>query len=164
MKGFKMSKAKNGDKVVIDYRGRLEDGAIFDSTFEEDCEGDECSSESCDCESGECDDDCGCGEHEHGPMEFVIGSGSFFTQVEEALVGMEVGETKKITIPAEDAFGDYDKEKVFAVPRSDLPEDLKPTIGDELILTNEEDEEIAVVVVATTDDTVTFDTNHPLAG
>ena len=97
-------------------------------------------------------------------MELTIGEGELFSQVDEALVGMAPGDKKSVIIPAADAFGEYDKEKVFTVPRSDLPEDLQPEVGDELVLTNEDDEDLGVQVVEATEEEVTFDSNHPLAG
>lgn len=150
-----MAQAKKGDKVKFDYTGMLEDGTIFDSTRDsEECEGETCES-----------DDCGCGdEHEHGPREVVIGSGEFLPAIEEALIGMSVGEKKKIIIPADDAFGEYDEERVFSVPRADLPEDLDPEVGDEIVLVNEENEELAVLVVEVSEEEINFDANHPLAG
>lgn len=147
-----MAYAKKGDKVIINYIGKLEDGTVFDSTFEDE----ECGSDECD------SDDCGCGES--GPMELTIGEGEFFIQIEDALVGMSVGEKKTVLVPAKDAFGEYDQEKVFEVPRSDMPDDLQPEVGDELTLTGEDDEEIDVTVVEVTKESVTFDSNHPLAG
>jgi peptidylprolyl isomerase len=157
-----MALAKNGDKVTIDYIGKLEDGTVFDSTQEDECGSEGCESDSCgdDC----ADEECGCGGHESGPMELTIGEGELFSQVDEALVGMAPGETKSVIIPAVDAFGEYDKDKVFVVPRSDMPDDLQPEVGDELILTNEDDEEMGVQVVEVTADNITFDSNHPLAG
>lgn len=147
-----MAQAKKGDKVLINYTGSLEDGTVFDTTLEDP----ECGPDGCDL------DDCGCGES--GPMELTIGAGEFFPQIEDALVGMNVGEKKTVVIPAEEAFGEYDIEKVFNVPRSDVPEDLKPEVGDELTLSNDEDEEIEVTVVEVNDESITFDSNHPLAG
>jgi peptidylprolyl isomerase len=152
-----MAQAEQGNKVRIDYTGTLEDGTVFDSTLEDDCNPDECESDDCS------DDDCGCG-HESGPMELTIGEHDLFPQVDEALIGMTPGEKKSVIIPAADAFGEYDNDKVFTVPRSDMPEDLKPEVGDELVLTNEDDEELGVIVVAATDADITFDSNHPLAG
>jgi peptidylprolyl isomerase len=157
-----MALAKIGDKVKIDYVGKLEDGTVFDSTLEDECSPDECDSEEC---GDDCDDEgCGCGGHESGPMALTIGEGELFTQIDEALTGMATGETRSVVIPAADAFGEYDKDKVFTVPRSDLPEDLQPEVGDELVLTNEDDEEIGVQVVEIAEEGVTFDANHPLAG
>ncbi len=153
-----MAQAKKGDRVRIDYNGTLEDGTVFDSTYENwDCGPDECDADEHDA------GDCSCG-HENGPRELTIGEVELFPQVDEALIGMAPGEKKTFTITAEDAFGDYDDEKVFTVPRTDLPEDLNPDVGDELILTNEDGEELGVVVAEVTGDSVTFDANHPLAG
>jgi peptidylprolyl isomerase len=157
-----MAQAKSGDKVRIDYTGKLEDGTVFDSTIEGECPPDECDSDDC---GDDCvDDDCGCGSHESGPMELTIGEGELFPQVDEALIGMAPGDRKSVVIPAVDAFGEYDKDKVFTVPRSDLPEDLQPEVGDELVLTNEDDEDLGVQVVEVAEASVTFDSNHPLAG
>lgn len=153
-----MAQAQQGDKVTFNYVGTLDDGTIFDSTLESDCDPDECDDEECGT------DDCGCGGHATGPMELTLGSGDFLPQVEEALVGMAPGEKKSVQIPAADAFGDYDEERVFSVPYSDLPDDLRPQEGDELVLTGEDEEELAVCVTAVTAEGVTFDANHPLAG
>lgn len=147
-----MALAKKGDKVRIDYTGTLEDGTVFDSTIEEGCSSDDCTA-----------DDCGCG-HQAGPLELTIGAVELFPQIDEALVGMAPGEKKKIVIAVEDAFGEYDEEKVFTVPRGELPAGFNPEVGDELVLANEEDEELGVLVVGLNDESFTFDANHPLAG
>jgi peptidylprolyl isomerase len=155
-----MAQAEKGNTVTINFTGKLEDGTVFDSTFEDmECGEDECCDDGC-----EDDDECGCGGHEGGPMTLALGEETLFPQIEAAIVGMTPGEKKTVKIAAADAFGEYDKEKVFTVPRSDLPEDLVPEVGDELSLSNEDDEELDVVVLETTDDQVTFDANHPLAG
>ncbi len=159
-----MALAEKGNTVTINFTGKLEDGTVFDSTYEDldCCEDDCCNDDSCDdgCE----DDECGCGGHEAGPMTFTLGEEILFPQIDAAIVGMAPGEKKTVKIAAADAFGVYDKEKVFTVPRADLPEDLIPEVGDELSLSNEDDEELEVVVLETTEDQVTFDANHPLAG
>jgi peptidylprolyl isomerase len=153
-----MAQVKKGDKVRINYTGKLEDGTIFDSTIEStDCESDDC------CSTDDVTDECGCG-CESGPTEITVGAVEFFPQIDEMLVGMTPGEKKTVIVPAEDAFGEYDEENVFTVPRADVPADMNPSVGDELVLTNEDDEELGVVVVATTEDSITFDANHPLAG
>jgi len=152
-----MGTAKNGNKVLFNYVGKLEDGTIFDSTFESDCADDDCSTDDCGT------DDCGCG-HASGPMELVIGSGEFFPAVEEALAAMSAGEKKCIVIPAAEAFGEFDGDKIFTVQVSDLPEDFEAQVGDELILSGDDDEELGVTVVEMTAEEITFDANHPLAG
>jgi peptidylprolyl isomerase len=152
-----MGKVRSGDKVLLNYRGTLEDGTVFDSTYEGDCATDDCNIDECST------DGCGCG-HETGPMEIVVGSGEFISQVEDALVGMAPGERKSVEIPGGELFGEYDETKVFTVPVLDLPEDFDAREGDELILTGEDDEEIGVLVVERTEKEITFDANHPLSG
>ncbi|MDY0270880.1 FKBP-type peptidyl-prolyl cis-trans isomerase [Trichloromonas sp.] len=150
-----MAQAKKGDRVTINFIGTLEDGTVFDTTFpdtESACSTDDCGL-----------DDCGCC-CESGPMELVIGEDDFFTQIEEALIGMAPGEKKVVKIPAEDAFGDYDEDKVFTVPRSEIPDDIYPEVGQELELTGEDDEIIEVTVIEVDDEQITLDANHPLAG
>lgn len=150
-----MAQAQKNDRVRINFTGTLADGTVFDSTLErEECD-DACHDEDCH------DPGCGC---EPGPVDLTIGAGELFPQLEEALIGMAAGETKKITIAAEDAFGEYDEERVFTVPRADLPDDLDPAVGDELVLSGDDDEELGVVVVEATPESITFDANHPLAG
>lgn len=153
-----MAQAKQGDRVRIEYTGTLDDGTVFDSTAEEElCDPDGCGSDDCD------DEGCGCG-HESGPMELTIGAGDFFPRIEEALVGMAPGDRKSVTIPVDEAFGEYDEERVFTVARKDLPDDLNPEVGDQLGLSDENDEVIGVTVMAVTDEEITFDANHPLSG
>lgn len=141
-----MAKASKGDKVRIDFTGRLDDGTIFDSTTEH-----------VDCEL----DDCAC---EIGPMELVIGGGDFFPQVEKALVGLEVGAEANLVIKAEDAFGEYDEERVFVVEKSEFPENINPEPGQNLELIDEEGDAIVVMVIDVDETSVTLDANHPLAG
>lgn len=142
-----MAQAKKGDNVRINFTGKLEDGTIIETTYEDA----EC-----------CDEDSGCCEH--GPMELTIGNEDFFPLVEEALIGMAPGDKKTVTIPAAEGFGEYDAEAVFTVERTMLPDDLTPEVGDDLVLTGEDDEELEVTVVEVTDSAITFDANHPLAG
>ncbi|MBJ6798643.1 FKBP-type peptidyl-prolyl cis-trans isomerase [Geomonas propionica] len=157
-----MAIAKQGDKVSINYTGALEDGTIFDTTLKHagGCEDDGCG---CGCDDDGCDDDdCGCGET--GPMEITIGNEDFFPQIEEALVGMAPGEKKTVVIPAEDAFGEYDEDEVFAISREQLTGDIVPEVGMELELTGDDDEPVDVVVVEVNDTAIVVDANHPLAG
>jgi len=153
-----MKQAQKGDRVRVDFTGTLEDGTIFDTTADvADCEHDDCSTD--DCKT----DDCGCG-CDSGPLELTIGHGDFFPLVEEALIGMTPGEKKSVRIPADEAFGQYEEERVFTVPRNELPEDLVPEVGQELVISNDDDEPFGVTVLEVSDEMVTFDANHPLAG
>lgn len=154
-----MAQAKKGDQITINYTGTLDDGSIFDSTLEAgQCDDESCSEEGCE------EDDCGCGGHAPGPVSYILGEAVLFPQIDDAIVGMAPGEKRTVKIAAADAFGEYDQERVFTVPRADLPEDLDPVVGDELVLSNEDDEELGVCILEVSETEVVFDANHPLAG
>jgi peptidylprolyl isomerase len=97
-------------------------------------------------------------------MELEVGAENFFPQVEEALIGMAVGDRKTITIKTEDAFGEYDAEQVSVVPRDQFPDDIDPQIGDSFELVNDDGDGMVVMVIEVDDKEITLDANHPLAG
>jgi peptidylprolyl isomerase len=136
-----MNRAKSGDKVLVHYTGRLEDGSVFDSS--------ECSD--CDCESG--------------PLEFVIGEGQVIPGFEEGVVGMAPGEAKTVHIPVDRAYGERIEAMVAEIERKDLPADIVPEVGQHLQVTQDEGGmTFDVVITEITDEKVTLDANHPLAG
>ena len=156
-----MAQVKQGDKVRIDLVGTLDDGTIFQSTLSSiDCDDDGCDDDGCGSGHG-ADEGCGCVP---GPIDIHLGAGDIFPQIEQLLIGMAPGETRTITIPAAEAFGEYDEENVVTIPRAQLPPDLDPEVGEELVLTGEDDEQFGVTVVEVNAESVTFDSNHPLAG
>lgn len=141
-----MRQAQQGDRVRVNFTGRLEDGTISDPTYDL--------------------DDCGCGDDECavGPVEFVLGAEEFFARVEATLVGMAAGERSAVVVPATDAFGVYEESMVFTIERTQLPAGMTPEIDQELELVDENEETFVVTVIDTSDETITIDANHPLAG
>jgi len=98
------------------------------------------------------------------PLEFTIGKGEVISGFENAVIGMEVGEKKTVSIPPEDAFGQWHEELVVDVLKSDFPEDISPVIGERLKIRMRGSDPIEVTVKDMTEDIVTLDGNHPLAG
>lgn len=137
-----MAQAKHGDRVKVDYTGKLDDGTVFDSS--------ECTDEGCECGSG--------------PLEFVIGEGSVIPGFENAVVGMAVGESKTVHIPVAEAYGPRMEELVAVLDRSEVPAGIEPEAGQQLEVTLQDDSAIPVLVTEVTETTVTLDANHPLAG
>jgi len=137
-----MAQAKAGDTVKVHYTGRLEDGSVFDSS--------ECHDEECGCETG--------------PLEFTIGEGQVIPGFEQAVTGMSIGESKTVTIPVAEAYGDRQDELVAQVPRSDLPEGMNPEVGQQLEVTQEDGSSFPVLVIDVAEESITLDANHPLAG
>lgn len=123
-----------GDTVKVHYTGRLDDGTVFDSSLERE------------------------------PLEFTTGSGEVIPGFEEGVIGMNVGDTKTITIPAEQAYGPHRTDLVAVFEREQFPPDLSPEIGQQLQLRQQNGQPFVVTVTEVCDTCVTLDANHPLAG
>jgi FKBP-type peptidyl-prolyl cis-trans isomerase 2 len=126
--------ANNGDLVSVHYTGKLEDGTVFDSSRE--------------------------GE----PLEFKLGSGAVIAGFDQAVTGMEVGDSREIRIAPEDAYGERREEMQLQVPRSQLPEGLDPEEGEMLGVQVAPGQQAVARIASVADDAVTLDLNHPLAG
>lgn len=137
-----MAKAKEGDRVRVHYTGRLDDGSVFDSS---------------ECGANECG-------HEHGPLEFTLGAGEVIPGFDACVLGLSVGEEKSVHIPAAEAYGERMDEMVAEVPRGDLPPEMKPEVGQQLEVTQEDGQVFPVLVIDVNDEIMTIDANHPLAG
>jgi peptidylprolyl isomerase len=129
-----MTQAKSGDTVKIHYTGRLNDGTVFDSSAGRD------------------------------PLEFTLGSGQVIPGFDAGVDGMQVGESKTVEIPNDQAYGPHYAEMVATVGRDQLPEGMNPEIGDQLQVQQPNGQPVMVVVTASDDASITIDGNHPLAG
>lgn len=131
-----MSEAKQGDTVKVHYTGRLDDGTQFDSSLE------------------------------RQPLEFVVGEGRVIPGFEEAVVGMNAGDTKTVSIPPEQAYGPRNDQAVQDVPKSALPEEIQNglQLGMQLQANDPNGRPLMLTVTAITEDNITVDANHPLAG
>ncbi|MEJ2048890.1 MAG: peptidylprolyl isomerase [Calditrichota bacterium] len=129
-----MEKVKNNDKVKVHYTGKFKDGEVFDSSREGD------------------------------PLEFQIGQGKLIPGFERAVLGMQPGESKTTEIPAADAYGKYQDDMVWDVPKSTLPDKFEPEVGKQLEGIQKDGSRLRMVIKDVSDDKVTLDANHPLAG
>lgn len=129
-----MTQAKIGDTVQVHYTGTLTDGTVFDSSVGND------------------------------PLEFTLGSGQVIPGFEQAVIGMQVGESKQATISPDQAYGPQREELIFTVGRAQLPDSFAPRIGDQYQMTQPNGQAILVSVRDISPEGVTLDANHPLAG
>ncbi|APW99100.1 peptidylprolyl isomerase [Halobiforma lacisalsi AJ5] len=60
---------------------------------------------------------------EFKPRTIVLGEGHIFEDVEEAVIGSEPGDEGTVTVPAADAFGEYDPDNVETVSAEKIDED-----------------------------------------
>lgn len=94
------------------------------------------------------------------PIQLTIGQGRAIPALEEAIVGMETGESKTIEISAGQAYGVYHKELVHTVSRKVLPADMEPKIGQRLKATSMDGRAFSATIRDISEKTVTMDANH----
>jgi FKBP-type peptidyl-prolyl cis-trans isomerase SlyD len=97
------------------------------------------------------------------PLEFVMGKGQIIPGLEKALVGMSAGDSKKVVVPAEEAYGLKDENAIEKLPKEQF-EGIELQKGMALYGQGENGQTIQVTVVDFDDNSVTIDYNHPLAG
>ncbi len=129
-----MAQAKSGDTVSVHYTGTLTDGTVFDSS------------------------------QNREPLVFTIGSGQVIPGFEQAVVGLEPGQTREATIPATQAYGEHNDDLIFDVDRSQLPSDMSPSVGEQYQMRQPDGQAMIVTVQDVTPEQITLDANHPLAG
>lgn len=126
--------AKAGDTLRIHYTGKLDNGTVFDKSEGRD------------------------------PLEFTVGNGDIIPGLDRGVVGMEVGETREVTVRPEEAYGPRIEGQVQSVPREAIPDDIPTEIGTQLNVQMKDGSNVSVVVSGASDSHVELDANHPLAG
>ena len=129
-----MRQAVQGDNVTVSYIGTLDNGRIFDST------------------------------EESNPLTFTIGTDQVFTALEQAVIGMTVGEVKNVLIPAAEAYGPRLDANILKVKRDMFPAERELRIGEKLRIEFSGGKERVLIILEANDQEVTLDGNHPLAG
>ena len=124
-----------GKTCRVHYRGTFNDGTQFDASYDR-------------------------GE----PLEFVCGAGMMIPGFDAAVADMEVGQAVDIHLMPEEAYGSADPAAIFTVEISQLPGSEDLTVDQMVYLYSTSGQPFQAKVIAKDDTTVTFDTNHPMAG
>lgn len=134
-------KIKNGCIVELTYQLKDEDGAVVEQSSEAE------------------------------PMSYLHGYGEIPPGLEQKLAGVEAGAEFEVTLAPGEAFGDYDPEKILAVPRDQFPADAEIVPGDTITVSVADDDdpdaetgEMDTRVVEISPDAIVLDANHPYAG
>lgn len=99
------------------------------------------------------------------PLVYLHGGhDDIFPKIEEALEGKAVGETVKVKLQPDDAFGEYDAELVQIESRASFPETLEVGMQFEGGPEGDDEEFVLYRVTEISGDKVVVDGNHPLAG
>ena len=126
--------SNEGKKVKAHYRGTLADGTQFDSSYDR-------------------------GE----PREFTCCACQMIPGFDAAVKDMALGEKKTVTIPAKDAYGEYNPQAVQPVPVSQIPNAAQLPVGQTVYFQGPMGPFPAKVVSVDAENAV-FDINHELAG
>lgn len=94
-----------------------------------------------------------------GPLSFVVGQESVLPGIDQAVVGMHMGEVKMCQIPPELGFGKRDEKLVFRVESALFPK--VPSVGDDIEVTLPNFSTGIVHVVEVGAKHLTVDANHP---
>ena len=130
--GCSSVQAETDNTVKVHYTGTLNNGTVFDTSVGRE------------------------------PLEFTIGQGQLISGFEEAVLGMKVGESKTVNIPAAQAYGQYRDDLVFIMERSQLPDNIEA--GQQLQMMQADGSVIVVTVINVSETIATVDANHSLAG
>ncbi len=120
--------------VTLHLSLTLEDGTVAESTFDDE------------------------------PLTFILGDGTLVEGLELGLYGLRPGDTQRLSLFPEQAFGLRDPEKVHRLPRADFPAEMALEPGCIIGFDTPEGEELPGMIVSTDDTSVEVDFNHPLAG
>ena len=131
--------AKDGDFVSIDYTLKLGNGFIIDTTNKTIAE------------------QAGIQKGSYGAIIIPLGTNYTFPKLEEAIIGMKVGETKTVTLEPKDAYGEWNQSLVFNFSKEVIGGE--PTKGQRVSYQN-----VQGIITDIINNTVYVDFNNPLAG
>lgn len=95
----------NGDFVRVNFTGKVKDTEeVFDTTYDEVAQ-----------EVGLFDEN-----KTYKPIPIVVGGNHLLPAIEEAIIGLEEGETKHVEVDADNAFGPRDPKMVQLVPMKEF--------------------------------------------
>ena len=137
--------AKNGDTVSVDYVGSLQDGTVFDTSIKAEAQKAGLPL-----------------RPSYSPLSFVVGAGQMIKGFDAGVVGMKVGETKTITIPPEEAYGNWSEDNVQSIPTAQLTAMLNQTVKVGMQLSTQGG--ASGKIISTDANTTRIDFNSALAG
>lgn len=144
LKGKGSKTVEKWHQIVVHYVGRLNESEVFDTSVEEVAKA--------------------CGKHSPGRnynegLAFTVGAGQMIAWFDKGVEGMKIGQTKTVTIPAKEAYGERSKDNMIEVERTQLPA-WEYQKGMKLMSATGQ----PFTVYEVKEKTVVLDANHELAG
>ena len=132
-----MSSPQKNDTVSLFYTGKLDNGEPFKVVEKEE------------------------------PLMVIIGNSDIPPTLEQAIMEMKIGDSRKIRVPPDEGFGVRQKDLVQVIDNEEMVKNINPKPGMILSLKVEKEgveQKIPATVIKVDDSKVTIDYNHPLAG
>ena len=130
-----MSIVQKGDTVSVHYVGSYDNGEEFDSSHAREA-----------------------------ALSFQVGSGQLISGFDSAVIGMKIGETKKIRLTPKEAYGEIVTAAIQKLPLQAFPEDFEPEVGVVVHGNNPQGQQMVARIHDFDDKEITLDFNHPMAG
>jgi len=103
------------------------------------------------------------------PLEFIFGTNSMLQSFENQIHGKNVGDSFDFTLTSDEAYGEYDDEKIIELPKNVFQ--VNGEIDDEILyegntipMMDTDGNKLMGSIIEVKDDVVSMDFNHPLAG
>lgn len=124
---------KDGSQVSIEYTLKLADGTVADTNVGGDA------------------------------LTYEQGADQILPGLERELAGLAAGDTKQVSLTAEDGYGEVDPALYHTVPAAEIPEGARE-VGAQLMAETNTGQQRPVRVREVKGDEIVLDLNHPLAG
>ena len=125
---------ETGNTVTVQYTAKFDDGTIFDTSRDRE-----------------------------EPLQFTVGSQSVISGFDNAVVGMQVGETKSVVIGPENGYGQSNPDLVKTFSQDHF-KDAEIAVGKTVIGIDDQGRQTMAQILQISDGDVVLDFNHPLAG
>jgi len=127
---------KEGSTVSVYYVGTLDDGTVFDKSV----------------------------KGTDKPFTFVVGSGSAIKGFDDAVLGMKAGETKKVHLTPDMAYGEYTQQLIQEFDKSIFGSDVDTLEINDTVYITSLNGVFPAKIHEIGKDSITLDLNHRLAG
>jgi FKBP-type peptidyl-prolyl cis-trans isomerase SlyD len=98
------------------------------------------------------------------PLGFIAGTGQIIPGLEKALMGRSAGDSAKLVVEPEDAYGPFKDDLLQEIPKNQFPGDINVTPGMAFEAQGPNGPFMITVAKVNDNDTITVDLNHPMAG
>lgn len=141
---------EQGDKIKVDYVGKLEDGTVFDTSIEQVAK----------------DSNTYVEQRPYQPLEFTVGAGQMIQGFDKGVVGMKLDETKKLTIPPAEAYGEKRQDMIAEFTEEEIKSKGAEEVKTGMIITmqSQDGRVFMGTITKIVEGKVSIDFNHELAG